>query len=219
MKGTSLFRDKVNKTLVKKLTEAALKHCKKVGHSIKSHEDDYMDYFYIHLAKFMKSWGELFTFIDGTKSEFYNAYIKLKKGKIDFDIDPPEHLWILRELPGAPQVESVTEKKKPPSNEFANQAQEIFTFVSQLSPDTWISDKDTLSQVLQQISTLQKKIKSALQQAEQNPDINSTILLDVNMKLGNLQGLISKAEKGDRASAMKIVHINNPGANDNGIFV
>ena len=64
----------------------AIKNCKKVNEPAKSFDNIYQGYFYVYLPKFIKSWGELVTFIDGSKSGFHIGFETLTKAKVDFNV-------------------------------------------------------------------------------------------------------------------------------------
>jgi len=196
----------VGQSLLPKLVAQASKECKKVNQRQKQRNNQYEAYFYVLLSKFIKSWGEILTFIDGTKSVFYSSFERLKKENIDFEVQVPSHEQAQRS--GRPR-----QNKRMTVEELEPLVQDLFDFVIQLDPSVWTKDKEIASSVCSQLTDLQEKVNATLEQSEQNPDMDLTNLLNMNIKLAKLQELTSKALKGDVSSAVEIAQCNNPKEN------
>jgi hypothetical protein len=181
----------VGQSLLPKLVAQASKKCKKVNEEPRQRNNVYEAYFYAFLPKFIKSWGEIVTFIDGAKSVFYTSFEDLKKENIDFEVQVAQK----------PREIKVTE--------LVPLVQHLLEFAKELDPSVWTQDKEMAGFVYSQLKSLQKKVNAALEQSEQNPDMDLTMLLEMSTKLTNLKELITKALKGDMNAVVQIAQGND----------
>lgn len=174
-----------------------MKGCKKMGGTAIRHKNEYEIYFHTYLAKFIKEWS------DSTgASAFVSLFENLKAANINFNVEITDYTNISQAGQDENKsIESVEAK-----------AQEIISFAGQIEPNMW-KDKEMASQVYKQVTGLYKIMEREIQRSEQNPDMDLTKLLDLNMKLSALREHISKAAKGDMSSAMKIPQLCNSKGN------
>ncbi len=174
-----------------------------------------------YLAKYIKNWGELHMFVEGSTSEFYNAFEELNKAGVNFAADVP--VPVPPPAPAAAAAPRRDERYHAPAaparpaqghhkHRVANpeaEAAEIITFASQLPPETWTTDKDIVRQVYTSVKSLNEGITLSITESDQNPEVDLSALLNLNSILNNLEDLIVKASKGDQPAILEITQFSS----------
>eukprot|EP00826_Nyctotherus_ovalis_P034527 TRINITY_DN2887_c0_g1_i6.p1 TRINITY_DN2887_c0_g1~~TRINITY_DN2887_c0_g1_i6.p1 ORF type:complete len:262 (+),score=72.20 TRINITY_DN2887_c0_g1_i6:348-1133(+) len=179
------------KDLPKSLEALGVKGCKKVNGPQIKHRNDYEILFHVYLAKLAKEWS--------ANPAFTAMFGNLKAANVDFNAG----------------VDSYTVDAQVPPEDFRSiedieiQAQEVINFAGQFDPKVW-ADKEMASQVYRQVKDLHKIVNREVQRSEQNPEMDLTKFLDLNMKLSALKEYIVRASKGDQSAAAMIPELCYP---------
>ena len=145
----------------------------------------------------------------------------LPKSNLDFNAKDAARIIVpvLVPPPPPPKPEPQPKKPVPPRQKeklspavIEAQAQNIFTFTTQFDVNMWAVEKEIVRQVYDQIKSLRSDLTNVISDSADQPEVDLTNLLNLNTKLGDLQDLIAKASKGDRAAAGRIPLVADPNA-------
>ena len=171
------------------------------------------DRFYVGLLSCIKSWAEVYTFIDGSESEFSNVYQKLSKlgvsfpQQADYEAPPPQPSAAPYRAPGGQHKPAKHGQRQPVKEKRMVapevRAEEIVLSAVQMPPEMWAQDKDTAQYICQEIKSLLPLLNQAMDaKLSAGGDVGN--ILELNEKLVQLHPLISRAAQGDSAAAITI---------------